>query len=82
MAIDLIGFATSRKTAAGSLIETFIDSNKEDLSLNMIHELEKLGEEIDEVVEQELIEKQEQIDSLTTEKEDLEEELEELNNGN
>lgn len=82
MAISLIGMATSRKTAAGSLVESFIDNNQEDLSLNMINELEKLGEEIDELVEQELIEKQEQIDSLTTEKEDLEEELEELNKGN
>ncbi|MBH0346371.1 hypothetical protein BK731_16840 [Bacillus thuringiensis serovar muju] len=82
MAISLIGMATSRKTAAGSLVESFIDNNQEDLSLNMINELEKLGEEIDELVEQELNERQDQIDSLTSEVEQLTDELEEINNGN
>ncbi|HDR6289459.1 TPA: hypothetical protein QCU33_005608 [Bacillus cereus] len=82
MAIDVIGFAISRKTEAGSLLESFIDNNKEDLSLNMINELEKLGEEIDELVEQELIDRQDQIDSLTSEVEQLTDELEEANNGN
>ncbi|KLA35483.1 hypothetical protein [Bacillus cereus] len=81
MTINLIGSATSRDTAAGSLVESFIDYNKEDLSINMIEALEKLAEEIDDQVDDELSEKQDQIDSLTSEIEDLKEELEEVING-
>ncbi|MED1287324.1 hypothetical protein [Bacillus mycoides] len=80
MTINLIGSATSRDTAAGSLVESFIDYNKDDLSINMIEALEKLAEEIDDQVDDELSEKQDQIDSLTSEIEDLKEELEEAIN--
>ncbi|QWH63944.1 hypothetical protein EXW39_27990 (plasmid) [Bacillus mycoides] len=81
MTINLIGSAQSRNTDAASLVESFIDYNKEDLSINMIEALEKLAEEIDDHVENELSEKQDQIDSLTSEVEDLKEELEEVING-
>lgn len=80
MTINLVGSAQSRSTDVGSLVESFIDYNKEDLSINMIEALEKLAEEIDDHVENELSEKQDQIDSLTSEIEDLKEELEEVIN--
>ncbi|PEU05192.1 hypothetical protein CN527_02290 [Bacillus cereus] len=81
MTINLIGSATSRKTDAGSLVESFIDDNKEDLSINMIEALEKLAAEIDDHVENELSELEYQIENLQMETEDLREELEEVING-
>ncbi|PFJ14748.1 hypothetical protein COD67_07040 [Bacillus cereus] len=80
MTINLIGSATSRNTDVGSLVEDFIDYHKEDLSINMIEALEKLAAEIDDQVEDELSEKQDQIDSLTSEIERMGEEMEELIN--
>ncbi|PGU35173.1 hypothetical protein [Bacillus thuringiensis] len=81
MTINLIGSAQSRKTDAGSLVESFIDDNKEDLSINMIEALEKLAEEIDDQVEDELSEKDYRIGNLENEVKDLREELEEVING-
>ncbi|MED1013663.1 hypothetical protein P4T54_24875 [Bacillus mycoides] len=81
MTINLIGSATSHKTDAGSLVESFIDYNKEDLSINMIEALEKLAAEIDDHVENELSELEYQIENLQMETEDLREELEEVING-
>lgn len=81
MTINLIGSATSRKTDAGSLVESFIDYNKEDLSINMIEALEKLAAEIDDHVENELSELEYHIENLRMETEDLREELEEVING-
>ncbi len=66
--------AISRKTDAASELETFLDSEADNLSPYMFDELEKVAETIDETVS----ELEESIDTANDEIEDLQSEIESL----
>jgi len=81
VAISLIGVSIGRETEVASLIESFIDEHKEDLSLTMINALEGLAGEVDTQVQQLLADKLSlgnYIDELTGQVEILESKVEEL----
>jgi hypothetical protein len=45
------GYAPVRKTEVGTLIESFMDDNHENLSPELWEKLDALGKEVDEMVE-------------------------------
>ncbi|WP_144641290.1 hypothetical protein [Bacillus cereus] len=59
--------ASSRKTDIASMLESFLDTNEEDLSPKMFQELNDLAGDIDESVSV----LQEEIEDLKQEKEEL-----------
>ncbi|MDI6677732.1 hypothetical protein QMA02_17985 [Bacillus wiedmannii] len=66
--------ASSRKTDIASMLESFLDTNEEDLSPKMFQELNDLAGDIDESVS----ELQEEIEDLKQEKEELTETVKKL----
>ncbi|MFJ5713151.1 hypothetical protein [Neobacillus sp. NPDC093127] len=66
--------ASARNTEIASLLESFLDSNEDNLPPVMFKELDDLAEEIDSLVK----DKDEEISDLKADKEDLEKQINEL----
>jgi len=66
--------ASVRNTEIASLLESFLDSNEDNLPPSMFSELNDLAEEIDSLVK----DKDEEISDLKADKKDLEKQINEL----
>lgn len=72
MAIQVTGHSKGRDSEVGKLIESFLDGNKEELSINAINLIEELAGEVDSLgKEQENLikEQEERIEELEGEQE-------------